>query len=272
MVSQPLFAVVFAVLCWWFGTGIILWLDRLPSTSFRWSMAAWSLMLGLSFVGVYQSMQTVSVGNAYLAFGSVIVMWGWHELAFLTGWLTGPRKIALDDGAQGWPRFVQAFQVVLHHELALLINFALLWLMQSQHPNHMALCTFALLWCMRVSAKLNLFFGVVENGASYLPPHLQYLASYFRHRRMTTCFATTFVAACLTFGWLIFQAQQGAVAVTTGWVLLASLLGLAIVEHVLMVFPWPLQRLWGWALSGTQAHVADPLTPHESVHSTEKFV
>lgn len=272
MVNEPLFAVVFAVLCWWFGTGIILWLDRLPAWSFRWSMSAWSVLLVLSFVGIHHSMQVVSVGNAYLAFGCVIVMWGWHELAFLTGWLTGPRKVALDEGAQGWQRFAQAFQVVMHHELALVANFAVLWVMQSNHPNHLALCTFALLWCMRVSAKLNLFFGVVENGASYLPAHLTYLASYFQHRKMTVCFATTFIAACVTFGWLIFQAQQGVVAVTTGWVLLASLLGLAIVEHLLMVFPWPLQRIWGWALSRAQESNTPTLPSHDSVHSTEKFV
>ena len=39
------------------------------------------------------------------------------------------------------------------------------------------------------------------------------------------------------------------VALTAGWVLLASLLGLAILEHVLMMFPVPLQKLWGWAMS-----------------------
>jgi len=87
-------------------------------------MSAWSVLLVLSFVGIHHSMQVVSVGNAYLAFGCVIVMWGWHELAFLTGWLTGPRKVALDEGAQGWQRFAQAFQVVMHHELALVANFA----------------------------------------------------------------------------------------------------------------------------------------------------
>jgi hypothetical protein len=49
--------------------------------------------------------------------------------------------------------------------------------------------------------------------------------------------------------WLVWQAQQGVVALTAGWVLLASLLGLAILEHVLMMFPVPLQKLWGWAMS-----------------------
>ena len=54
-----------------------------------------------------------------------------------------------------------------------------------------------------------------------------------------------------TWFWLVWLAQQGAVAITTGWVMLATLLGLAIVEHVIMIFPWPLERLWGWAMGQT---------------------
>jgi hypothetical protein len=54
----------------------------------------------------------------------------------------------------------------------------------------------------------------------------------------------------------VLQAQRGAVEVSTGWVLLASLLGLAIIEHVLMVFALPLQRLWGWAMGQRAANVA----------------
>ena len=42
---------------------------------------------------------------------------------------------------------------------------------------------------------------------------------------------------------------SGQVVVSTGWVLLASLLGLAIVEHLIMAYPTPMQKLWGWAMS-----------------------
>jgi hypothetical protein len=35
---------------------------------------------------------------------------------------------------------------------------------------------------------------------------------------------------------------------STGSVLLATLLGLAIVEHLLMAFPLSIERLWGWAM------------------------
>jgi putative photosynthetic complex assembly protein 2 len=248
-------------MCWWFGTGVILWLDRLPPASFRWSLLGWTMLLILSFKGVYESMREVSVANAYLAFGSVILMWGWHELAFLTGWITGPRKVALTENAQGWQRFKESVQVMLHHELALLINFGILWMMQVDQPNHVALCTYALLWFMRLSAKLNLFFGVPQNGAQYLPPHLVYLASYFRTRLITPWFVISISAAIGTWCWLVWQAQQGAMAITTGWVMLATLLGLAIVEHLIMIFPLPLERLWGWAMG--QTSVETPLTtPH----------
>jgi hypothetical protein len=33
--------------------------------------------------------------------------------------------------------------------------------------------------------------------------------------------------------------------------MLATLLGLAIIEHVIMICPLPLERLWGWAMGQT---------------------
>lgn len=260
MVSDTVLAAGYAALCWWFGTGIILWLDRLPPRSFRWSLGGWSILLLLSFWAVAESMKSSSVSNAYLGFGSVIVMWGWHELAFLTGWLTGPRKTALQPGVTGFVRFKQSLDVILHHELALIFNFVVLWVMQWDQPNHVALCTFALLWCMRVSGKLNLYFGVPRNGAQYLPKHLSYLASYFPTNGMTPWFVFSFGTALVVWVWIIGQAQLGVVEASTGWVMLATLLGLGILEHAMMVLPWPMERLWGWALGTKNDTVLDNAT------------
>jgi putative photosynthetic complex assembly protein 2 len=105
---------------------------------------------------------------------------------------------------------------------------------------------------MRVSAKLNLFFGVPHVGDQYLPPHFAYLASYFRRSNVTGCFFLTISLSGGTFIWLVLEAGRSASALGTGWVLLATLLGLAIVEHLLMVFAVPLQRLWGWAMRQRQ--------------------
>ena len=246
-------AVLFALLCWWLGTGLILWLVRLPESSFRLSLAVFTLLLALGLWGSYLSMQTTGAANAYLGFASVILMWSWHELAFLTGWLTGPRKGPLEPGVQGLRRFTQSVQVLIHHELALLLNVVLLVLLQTGQPNHVAVCTFALLWCMRFTAKMNLYFGVPQVGEQYLPRHLMYLASYFRRGPVSPFFFVSVGLACGTWLWLIWEVQTGLVALSTGWVLLAALLGLAIVEHVLMAFPSPLQKLWGWAMSTPSA-------------------
>lgn len=250
--------VLFALLCWWFGTGAILWLVRRPPVSFRWSLVVFTGLLALSLWTTWISMQAHTVANAYLAFASVIVMWSWHELAFLTGSLTGPRSEPLAAGTTGFKRFSQSVQVLLWHELAMLANFALLWWMQQGQPSHMAICTFALLWCMRASAKLNLFFGVPEVGEQYLPRHLVYLGSYFRRGRVGLFFYLSVGAACVVWAWMVWQVPGDQAARDIGWALLATLLGLAIVEHAIMAWPLPLQKLWGWAMAQrTSRHVTD---------------
>ena len=239
---------LFALFAWWFGTGAILWLVRRPVHNFRWRMAGMSVLGIASLWGAHHSMQASDVGNAYLGFASVIVMWGWHELAFLSGWITGPRREPLTPGARGVVRFRESLQAILHHEFALLANFGVLLLMQNGEPNHVATCTFALLWCMRLSAKLNLFFGVPQVGEQYLPTHLVYLGSYFRRGPVSPFFYASISLAAGSWLWLVGEAQRGTVTINTGWVLLAALLGLAIIEHLLMMFPLPMQRLWGWAM------------------------
>ena len=241
--------VAFALLCWWFGTGAILWLVRRDPRSFFTSMIVCTLLLGLSFWATWESMQAATEAHAYLGFASVILMWSWHEMAFLTGWLTGPRRVPLQAGVQGRARFAQSVQAVIWHELALLANFGVLLWMQQGQAGHVAICTFALLWCMRFSAKMNLFLGVPETGEQYLPKHLVYLASYFKRGPLTLFYYLTVGLSCVVWAWMVWQVSSGTATVTTGWVLLAALLGLAIVEHVIMAFPTPMQKLWGWAMS-----------------------
>ena len=258
--SSSLGAAMFALLSWWLGTGAILWLVRLPQSSFRWSMCGLSFLLGLGLWTACISMRSHSVLNAYIGFVSVIAMWSWHEMAFLTGWLTGPRRDVLGKGLNFRQRFIQSAQVLLHHELALLLNFGVLLVMQQGQPNHMALCTFSLLWCMRLSAKLNLFFGVPFVGEQYLPAHLRYIGSYFKQAPVTLCFYLTMGLSCSTWGWMVWEVTSGLVLVNAAWVLLSSLLGLAIIEHLLMVFALPLQKVWGWAMKRSPYRNDTPAT------------
>jgi len=133
--------------------------------------------------------------------------------------------------------------------------------LQYGHPNHTAMCTFALLWLMRLSSKLNLFFGVPQVGEQYLPSHLVYMGSYFCKKAVGGFFFLTMSISLSAWLYLIWQAHEGLVTITSHWVLLASLLGLAIVEHVLMMVPLSLEKVWGWALKN------DLNTPSQSNHT-----
>ena len=237
-----------ALVSWWFGTGIILLLVRIPKQWFAVARGFWSLISIPALFCCYQSMQENSNANAYIGFISTIILWGWHELTFLTGWISGSRKQSLDPNLNTWNRFKQSVQVIWHHELALFLNLMLLLGMQTGHPNHTAICTFTLLWLMRLSSKLNLFFGVPQVGEQYLPSQLAYMGSYFRKSAVGLFFYFTMSLSVLTWVGLVWQAHEGQVAITSHWVLLASLLGLAIVEHILMMIPLSLERVWGWAL------------------------
>lgn len=242
--------VLFAVFVWWFSTGIVLLLDGLPRTTFRWSHLL-STLLGLgAFVGLAHTAPQTTTAGAFCAFTCALLLWGWHELSFLTGWVTGPRQHAADAGAQGWQRFVQAVQAILWHELAILASGLLVVAITWDAPNQVGTQTFAVLWVMRISAKLNVFLGVRNLSIELLPAHLAYLASFFRKRAMNLLFPVSVSASTVVAVWMVNEALSSPAgsARATGLLLVATLLGLAILEHWLLVLPLQATALWQWAM------------------------
>lgn len=255
-------AALMAIACWWLGTGAVLWLVRRSPRAMMVGTFVLTVLLVPAFGVAAWSMGDTGVAASYAAFASAIVMWSWHELAFLSGWITGPRRTVQDPSARGVRRFWLALQALLHHELALLANFVLLMLLQRGQPGHVALCTFALLWCMRVSAKLNLFFGVPHVGDQYLPERMAYLGSYFRRSPVTLCYHVTMMLSVAVWLWLVLLAPRHAAGVSVGWMLLATLMTLAILEHVLMAHALPVQALWRIFMRASRlGRVPDPAEP-----------
>jgi len=242
--------VLFAIFVWWFSTGMILLLDGLPRKTFRWSLVLSSAIAVAALVGLHHTAGQTTLAGAYCAFACALLVWGWHELSFLTGWITGPRKIASPPGASEGQRFVHAVNAILWHELAIigmgLFIIALTW----DAPNQVGMWTFVVLWSMRTSAKLNLFFGVRNLSEEFLPPHLTYMLSFFRRRAMNAVWPVCVGAATVVLVWMV----QAALAPTTpaftavGLWLAGTLLAMAILEHALLVLPVPSTALWRWAM------------------------
>lgn len=267
---NPGAAVGFALFVWWFSTGLILMLVRTPRAVHPLAMAAFTVLAGLCFWGLAATRQDASATGAFAGFTYGIVVWGWLETAFLFGYVTGPRREPLHHAARGGDRFLQAWGTLAWHELSILAaGFGIILLMRDA-PNQVGMWTFLVLWLMRISAKLNLFFGAPNVSAELLPPHLAYLASYFSRGRVGAFFLLSVTAASLTFGVALHAAATSPdLHGTVAWTLVATLLGLAIVEHWFLVLPLPDAALWRWAVKSPEAariaEVAQDISPFETI-------
>ena len=247
--SQYLLPVAYTLFIWWFSTGVILYLGRLPQKNFKWIMLSFTILLAFALMGLSISASHTSIASAYCAFTCAILVWSWQEVAFLLGYVTGARKSECPTDSRGWHRARLATETILHHELALVMLAGLVFAACWNQPNQTGWWTYLVLWSMRLSAKLNLFLGVRNLSENFLPNHLRYLQSYFTRRSFNwlmpvSVLAGTTVALPL---WSAAFVQVSSYA-TTSFCLVAGLLTLAVLEHLFMVLPFPTAWLWKWGM------------------------
>lgn len=264
MLENPWIAGLLALFVWWFSTGVILMAVRYADRhgARACNLVTWAMlpMFGLGLWGLYASFSDTSVFGAYLAFLSAIFVWGWIELAFLTGIITGPNRHNCPEKLPEWERFVRAWGTIAYHEMLLVATMVLILIVGWGAENVFGLWTFVVLFFARVSAKLNLFFGVPKINVEFLPSPLAHLPSHFRLSRLNWVFpfsvtALTFAVAC----WL-----ERLWAVTTpgeaiGFALLSAITCLAVLEHWLMVVPLPDEKLWRWMLPAPKTAAPSPV-------------
>ena len=258
---------LFALLLWWASTGIVLYLDQRPRPTHARSLRGASIVGGLALAGLLASRDMSTAGGACLAFTCAVLIWGWHEMSFLTGRVTGPRRHPCADGCRGVRHFGHAVEAIIHHEIALAATLALVVALAWNATNWVGAATFALLWTMRLSAKLNLFLGVRNPGTELLPAHLRYLASFFGRRPVNALLPVSVAATTLIVIWLTRSALgAGSAFEATGYGLVAALAALALLEHLFLILPWSVARLWVW--SGAPAGTGVAPAPVAAVAGT----
>ena len=255
-----------AVFLWWFSTGVLLWRVRFADNAggdahFR-SVIYGLPMLFAGVVGLHLSLTDTTVTGTYYAFLSALGIWGWIELAFLSGAITGPNTGVCPANSSLINRFQRAVGTIAYHEALLIIALLLIGYASYGMPNHFTLLTFAVLFFARLSAKLNLFLGVPRINIEFLPRPLAHLASHFRVAKMNAFFPIsvtflTFSAGC----WMERTISATTDARQIGFILLSALTLLALLEHWFMVLPLPDQKLWRWMMPAqkTKPAKATPL-------------
>ena len=111
---------------------------------------------------------------------SCLSIWGWFELAFLTGVITGPNRLEKPRGVIGFKRFKLAWAAIAYSEVTLASVFFILFFVSLGEPNLFGFLTFLVLYLARLSAKLNLFLGVPKINIDFLPTRVGHLASHFK--------------------------------------------------------------------------------------------
>jgi putative photosynthetic complex assembly protein 2 len=243
--SNHVIAILLAILVWWLSTGLVLILCALPQRTFRWSMIGASALMALAMYELVRSAWDPGPAGAYIAFLSALGVWGWIEMTFLTGLITGPRTTPCPNGVEGWPRFRMALQALLYHELTILFWAVAIIALTWHGPNQIGTLAFLILMVMRISAKLNIFLGVPNLTDEFLPERLAYLKSYFRKGDVNLLFPVSIFGSGMA---AILLVQKALTADGAGFVLLFALIALAILEHLFMILPIPDAVLWRWVM------------------------
>jgi putative photosynthetic complex assembly protein 2 len=254
-VTDHVIPALYVLLVWWFSTGIVLYVAGLPRRTFRWTLLVASGLLAAALHVLAASASDASATGAYVAFTAAILVWAWQEIGFLTGFVTGPRRDPCPPDIRGLRRAFHAFETIRDHEFALLALGAAVVAMTWGGENQVGPWTFALLWVMRLSSKLNLFLGVRNLNAEFLPAHLRYIGSYFTRRPMNVLYPFSVTLSTLaTFvlaHWALAAAPGSFEA--TAFSLLAALMALAVIEHWFMMLPLHAVNIWKWSLRSRDA-------------------
>ena len=170
MTDNPWVAALVTLFLWWFSTGIILWRVRVADNGtaqdHQTSVIMGLPLLAIGFLAARASLMDLSAGGIYLAFLAALALWGWIELAFLSGVITGPNTKPCPPFVSPSNRFWRAVGTIAWHEALLVATLAALGLATIGAANPFAFGTFALLFVARISAKLNHVCGLC---ASDLP-------------------------------------------------------------------------------------------------------
>lgn len=267
--SEFALPLLFATVLWFVATGFVLWLDKLPSHTWPISITMATVASGFAMAGIIATAEETSPWAAYVAFACALVLWGWHELSFLMGFVTGPNRNPCPPDAKGWRRFRLAAATLIHHEVAMFACVIALMAVTWGKANQTATLTFLLLFVMRLSAKFNIFAGVPHLSTEMMPDHMRYLASYFRIAPPRWFFSLSVSGIAVLAAWLADKALSSQGGISTGYALAFALVALAFIEHGFLVVPWQDTAIFRWAMPEAARNRAQTMAAEAAAASAQ---
>lgn len=250
--------VLYALFLWWFTTGLIIVVYGRSLRLVRlWFLGA-TLTSGIALWGLVATRHQTQPRDVYLAFTCGLVIWGWQTASYYLGYITGLRHPEPEHLHAGVPskqprrltsRFWQAVGASLYHELFVIGIALLLIILTWSQANRWGLWIYLAMWVMHLSAKINVFLGVRNFRIEFLPAHLHHLDGLL-NKQTSNVFLPVSVVMASSIALAMFYrgiAPGASPSQTTGYLLLGTMIGLGILEHILLILPIS-ATIWGWGV------------------------
>jgi putative photosynthetic complex assembly protein 2 len=231
---------------WWVATGVMFVLQR--------NVWLRLLALGLSLVALrvaarllVTSRDDLTPAGHVRAFMAGALTWAAVVGAFFEGWVVGPAADTLGSATRGWSGALAAIQATITWEVFALAALGGVAYGVRRRQNQVALWTFFTFWVAHQTAKLNLFFGVENPGTEIFPSYLAHLGRYIGPEANSPLLPITILMYVGLMAVFLVRSRRLELGPRTGLVVLATLAGLAAVEHAMLATRAPVE-LWAWFL------------------------
>lgn len=218
---------------WWAATGVTLAMQQ-SALAGTVSLVVATVMAVVGAVLINASRRNTTVQGARFAFLGSSLVWWWCSTLFYAG--IGVRiNSNVEVGPRTFELALQAILATLRADLfgvfALVAVAVAVW----RSPNRLAFWTLLTFWSTLQTAKLNVFMGVRNSGADWLPEHLSGLSQFFGPAVNSWLLPLTIAGLCACLILVVHRAQiEKRDFARHASAMIALLLALAVVEHVFL--------------------------------------
>lgn len=227
-------AVGLVIAFWWVATGIIIAMQHSGATRLAGLLIATLLaVVGVAEMRIARD-DTTATGIRRSFLGGAM-LWAWVSAAFYGGYLTGVHPTGAVPAAPSWGAVLPAIGATLANDAATLLLILAGLVVEYDARNRTGLWALTVFWGVQQVAKLNVFFGVENPAANFLPPHLAYLSNFFGPPRNSPFLFVSIAGTALLTAYVLWQARPSQPeGRREAAAIYGTILGLAVLEYAVL--------------------------------------